>query len=146
MRTVILLRHADIDPGPAPYHLPLNAAGQERAQALAHTLGEAGITRIFVSQALRPQQTVAPLVERLGLQTQSTPSPPQAAQQILAGQEDGVVLVAGHSDTVPAIIGALGAAAPVPILHGHDDLFVVVVAAPDRAEVIRLKYGRPSPA
>jgi phosphohistidine phosphatase SixA len=145
MRTVILLRHADIDvpSGPASDEWPLNAAGQERARALAHVAGDAGITGIFVSDALRTAQTVQPLAARLSLQPRPTPPPVQLAQVLMG--EAGAALIAGHSNTVPAMIAALGAASPVQSVSGHDDLFVVTVRAPGDVHLVCLKYGAPTP-
>lgn len=145
MTTVILLRHADVDPHPAghaPDDWPLNAAGRKRAKELARVVGHAGVRAIFVSPALRTHQTVEPLAQRLGLTPRMTPDDPEvAAAQILAEAAGGTVLVAGHSNTVPAIIDALGAASPVQAVSGHDDLFVVTVCGPGQAHVVRLKYG-----
>lgn len=148
MKTIVLLRHADVDPpiGPAPDDLPLNAAGRERAETLAQVLGDTGVTRIFVSAALRTQQTVAPLAARLALQPEQTPFPvsSQFVQQVLSGPDGDVVLFAGHSNTVPQMITALGASFPGPPIHGHDDLFIVTIADSGEAHAVRLKYGAPS--
>jgi phosphohistidine phosphatase SixA len=144
VKTVVLLRHADIDPPPdepAPVNWPLNAAGKVRAQALAHVVGAAGVTVIYVSEALRTQQTVAPLAAKLGLAPKQTPPAAALAQQILSANVGGAVLVAGHSNTVPEMIQALGAPFPGSPIQGHDDLFVVTVVSADTASAIRLKYG-----
>jgi phosphohistidine phosphatase SixA len=146
MKTVILLRHADIDPppGPAPIDWPLNTAGQARAQTLVHVAGSAGVTEIFVSDALRTQQTVAPLTAKLGLQPKEAASTQEVIHELLAGSASDVVLVAGHSDTVPEIINGLGAVFPGPAIQGHDDQFLVAVAA-GSASAVRLKYGPATP-
>ncbi len=145
MKTIILLRHADIDtpPEPAPLHWPLNVAGLVRAQTLIHVVGHAGIAAIYVSEALRTQQTVAPLAAKLGLAPRGTPGTPQLVQQVLA-DERRVILIAGHSNTVPEIIAAFGAPFAEPEISGHDNLFVVTVVEPGKANVVRLKYGNPS--
>ena len=143
MKTVILLRHADVDVtvGPAPETLPLNAAGVARAHALVHVAGDAGVTAMFASPAKRTQQTLKPLAEKLGLQV-SIPNSQQAlVQDALSNQSGAVVLIAGHSNTVPQIITALGALFVVPTLQGHDDLFVVTVMVSGHASLVHLKYG-----
>ena len=59
----------------------------------------------------------------------------------------GVVLVVGHSNTIPAIVTALGAPQPPPICDSeYDDLYVVTLAPNAPAHVIRARYGAPSPA
>jgi broad specificity phosphatase PhoE len=147
MKTVLLLRHADINPpnGPAPDDWPLNAEGQARAEARAHVDGAAGVTALFVSAALRTQQTAAPLASELGLQSEQVPpSFPQLVQQVLSDESGNVVLIVGHSNTVPQMINALGAPFVGPPVHGHDDLFVVTVVELNTASVVRLKYGNRS--
>jgi broad specificity phosphatase PhoE len=148
VRTVLLLRHADIDPPPSPTpdSWPLNAAGQARAETLAHVAGGAGVTTIYVSPALRTQQTAAPTAAKLGLQQRQVPATlPQLVQQVLSEATNAVVLIVGHSNTIPQMITALGAAFAGPPIQGHDDLFVVTVVGPGTAGGDRLKYGRPTP-
>jgi phosphohistidine phosphatase SixA len=146
MTTVLLVRHADIDLPPGSNDPPLNAAGMERANVLVHVAGTAGIATVFTSPRIRTKQTVAPLVARLGIQPREVPLPHIFAQEILSGMAGGVVLVSGHSDTVPQMIDAL-VAPPPSFLIGpteFDNLFVVTVVSPGLASVLRLKYGRPS--
>src|SRR5262245_12370191 len=108
MRTVVLLRHADIDPPPetVPDDWPLNAKGKARAKTLAHVAGNAGVTAIYVSEALRTQQTVAPLAAKLGLEPKVSQGPPtpEGIKQVLTGSGDGTIVIAGHSNTIPEMI------------------------------------------
>ena len=59
----------------------------------------------------------------------------------------GAVLVVGHSDTVPAIVGALGG----PVLERlcepteYASLFTVVLADGAAVSLARSWYGRPDP-
>ena len=142
MKTVILLRHADVDAhaGPAPDTQPLNAAGRARAQALAHAVGAAGVSVIYVSAASRTQETVAPLAAGLGVAPVITPGPAAFAAAVASAGSGAVILVAGHSNTVPALIAGLGAVSPVALVEGQDDLFVVTLGA--GARVLRLKKAR----
>ncbi len=107
--TVILVRHAEklVDGTDDP---ALSELGHKRAAALAGLVQAAGVTRIFATEFRRTQETVAPACERL-----KTTSEPYAARESeafaarLAGMDDGAcVLAAGHSNTVPAIVRALG--------------------------------------
>lgn len=137
---VLAVRHADIDlprTGPDP---DLNAAGRLRAEALARMAGGAGVTAVLTSELRRTRQTAAPLAGRLGLTPQLTPDPAVVAQRVRAGELGAVVLVAGHSDTVPEILVALGAAPPPPISEAEfDNLYVAAVSA-DTARVLHLRY------
>jgi hypothetical protein len=56
------------------------------------------------------------------------------------------VLVVGHSNTVPAIVEALGAKRPGAICDSrYDDMFVVIVAGDGKASVVHSTYGEASP-
>jgi phosphohistidine phosphatase SixA len=146
VRTVLLLRHADVDepPNGAPEDWPLNEAGRARAETLARVAGAAGITAIYTSEALRTKQTAAPLAAKLGLEPNEVPPTPELTQQLLSAGAGGAVLIVGHSDTVPEMIQGLGASFPGPPIQGHDDLFVVTVIEASKASAVRLKYGAPS--
>ena len=63
------------------------------------------------------------------------------------GHAGETVVVAGHSNTLPAIIAALGGPAGVEIADDDfDDLFVVTVPCGGDARVVRLRYGATSPS
>src|SRR5688572_3930448 len=99
-----LVRHADIDLPPLSNDPPLSAAGRRRAADLAHIAGESGVSAVFTSAFRRTIQTVEPLVARLGLLARPVPPPPVLAQQVTAGALGSVVVVAGHSNTIPQMI------------------------------------------
>ena len=140
MITVLLVRHADIDLPPGSSNPPLNAKGRARADTVAHIAGDAGVTAVFTSSFTRTKQTAEPLAARLGLQPQVAPPPLTFAQQVVSGTLGDVIVVAGHSDTVPQMIAALGAAPPTIGEREFDNLFVVAVAQSAEAGVVRLKY------
>ncbi len=147
MKTIILLRHADINPppGPASDTLPLNALGQARASTLAHVLGNAGVTAVFTSPARRTQQTAEPLAAKLGLQIQVPSGPAQTIQNALSDLAGPVVLIVGHSNTVPQLITGFGVPFSATLIHGHDDLFILTVVEQSKASLVHLKYGAPTP-
>jgi hypothetical protein len=56
------------------------------------------------------------------------------------------VLVVGHSNTVPAIIEALGAVRPPPICDvEYDNLYVVTISQNKPATLVRAKFGARTP-
>jgi phosphohistidine phosphatase SixA len=144
MITVLLVRHADIDLPPISADPALNSDGQARAEALAHVARSAAVSSVFTSEFARTKQTVQPLADQLGLQPREVPKRPDLlAQQILSGQFGDMVLIAGHSNTVPQIISALGAEAVTPISEREfDNLFVVIVFQPDKVGLVHLRYGK----
>jgi broad specificity phosphatase PhoE len=146
MITVVLVRHADIDLPPRSGDPPLNAAGRRRAEALAHVIGPAGATSLFTSTFLRTVQTMRPLATQTGLVPQPVPTPDVWAQQVVAEALGEVVVVVGHSNTIPEMLEALGVPSPAPIGEREfDNLFVAAVAGPGNAHVTHLKYGKPPP-
>lgn len=141
---VIVIRHAERDPGTDP---PLNAAGQARAQALAHVAGVASVTAIYATEFQRTQQTVAPLAAARSL----TPVRWTAddvtglVRDIRANHRGEVVLVCAHSETVHAIVNALAGTAEPPIGGTQfDHFYVVVIPRSGWARAVHLKYGAPT--
>ena len=147
--TVILVRHAEKAAAPAD-DPPLTEAGQARAQALMAIAREAGVTAIVTTQFARTRGTAEPAATALKI----TPDVVRAgggthAQEVartVMTHAGGVVLVVGHSNTVPAIVAALGAPQPPPICDSsYDDLYIVTVPASGPARAIHARYGEPSP-
>jgi phosphohistidine phosphatase SixA len=140
--TVLAVRHADVDLPPDGPDPDLNAAGRRRAEALARLAGSAGVTAIRTSRFRRTQQTVEPLAELLGVTPRVAPAAAELAQRVRAAELGDVVVVAGHSNTVPELLGALGVET-VPVIGEteFDNLFVVTVLPASGAGLLRLRYG-----
>jgi broad specificity phosphatase PhoE len=146
--TVILVRHAEkADDGDDP---DLTEAGRARAKALAYTLGELEIKAVYATQYMRTQETARPLAESLGLGVTvvqaSSDYVGEMASLIRHEHAGEIVVVVSHSNTVPAIIDALGAG-PAPAIadHEYDDLFVVTIEPDGRSNMLRLRYGVETP-
>ena len=145
--TIILVRHAEkADTTSDPV---LSAAGTARAGALADSLAHSGIAGIVVTQLQRTRLTAQPLASRLGLVPvvvqAGAPGVDHAAavaaliRDHFAGK---TVLVVGHSNTVPAIIRALGVTDVVTIPDWeYDDMFTVRTDATGRATLARSRFG-----
>jgi len=145
-KLVLLVRHAERADGGAaspsmtsPADPPLSAAGEARAQRLATMLADAGITAIFVTEFKRTQDTAKPLAARLNLSPQVSASGDAAAlvAKIKAEHSRGVVLIVGHSNTVPALIKAYGGPDVKIADPEYDNLFVVV---PETGAMTRIRY------
>lgn len=125
--TVYLVRHAEKQSGSNP-DPDLTAEGRARADALADLLAGRGIDEVVASQFLRTQQTVQPLAERLGLTVEVVDAAEGEvlAERLRSAPGGRRVVVAGHSNTVPALIGLLGVEETVEIPDDrYGDLFVV---------------------
>ena len=145
--TVILIRHAEKNIEPDNPDPDLSPAGQARAQELVRMFGDAGINAIYATQYKRTQQTVKPLADRLGLPINQVNSKNTAdlVAQIQAQHAGQVIFVAGHNNTVPEIIAALGGPTfPVIPETEFDNLYIVTVYRTGKAKVVKLKYGSPT--
>lgn len=149
--TVFVLRHAEKDPRGDARDPALSEPGTARARALARLVAPAHPQHLFASEYQRTQRTLAPLSEALGTKVESRPAQDTAglARELRALPPGSVSVVAGHSNTVPALVEALG---------GHierlekgqlaessfERLFVVTLPPPDSSlstSVVELAYG-----
>jgi phosphohistidine phosphatase SixA len=149
---VLLVRHAE-KADPTAQDPPLSAVGEARARALAQALADAGVTAVITTQRRRTSDTARPLADALGLAIEKVPrggTGPEHAKATARAVErhrGGVVLVVGHSDTVPAIIAALGGPRMPDICDSaYGNLFVVLLDGHGAARLIRSTYGAPDPA
>jgi broad specificity phosphatase PhoE len=144
--TVYVVRHAEKLNADAD--TPLSPAGEHRAVALAERLSDAGVQRIYATNFQRTQRTVAQVAERNGLEVEQVDAGAVEALVARIKTEDlgKVVLVAGHSNTVPAIVQALSGMAVEPMPEERfDRLFKVKLVAGGAATVDEMRYGAPTP-
>jgi phosphohistidine phosphatase SixA len=142
--TVILVRHAEKRIEPSNPNPDLSEAGKARAQELVRILKDAGVTAIYATQYGRTQQTVQPLATALSLPVNQIDSgqTPRLVEEITTRHAGGVVFVAGHNNTVPAAIAALGGPNYPTIPEAeYDNMFVVTIYRVGSAKVVKLKYG-----
>ncbi len=104
-----VVRHLQKESGEDP---GLTEEGRRCAASLAAQLADSGVTAVYASTTRRARETGAPLATRLGLAVSEYDprDTPGLAGQV--GAQPGSVLVVGHSNTVPAIVEALGGARP----------------------------------
>lgn len=144
LTTIILVRHAEKNIEPNNPNPDLSPAGRARAEELVRVLRNAGVTTIFATQYGRTQQTVQPLATALALPVKQVDSKNTAelVRQITVDHRGGVVFLAGHNNTVPEIIKALGGETfPTIPETQYDNLFVVSIYTSGKAKTVRLKYG-----
>lgn len=115
-QTVVLVRHAEkVDASRDPV---LSEAGTARARALAEDFGAEGPDLVLVSPRRRTSLTAQPTVEAFGAPVRVMPLDEGTQAHVaatlaeIAGlSPDDLVLIVGHSDTIPALVRALGAEA-----------------------------------
>lgn len=147
-QTVIMVRHAEkADQSADPV---LSEAGQARAEALAARLSTVSVDLILTSPLQRTGLTAAPVAEANGLQLQAislegvTEAHVAAVvERIKAQPEDTIVLVVGHSNTIPLIARALGQSTPDMADCEYDRLLTIQL---ERHSVLGVttRYGAPS--
>ena len=144
---VILVRHAErattpaADPG-------LTTEGTQRARDLATVLAGTHVDVIVTTQFKRTQLTAAPVAEKSGARSIIVPtgerrahadSVAAAVRGVAAGE---AVLVVGHSNTIPAIIAALGGPQLPDLCDAqYSNLFVLVYAGTAPPRFIQSGYG-----
>lgn len=147
---VVLVRHAERAAAPASDPV-LTTAGEARAMALRDALAAAGVSAIVTTHLQRTQLTARPLADSLRL----TPiivgagAPLQAhldsvAAAVMRQPAGAVVLVVGHSNTVPGIVRALGGPALPDLCDSeYASLFVLSYGGGPRPRLVRATYGAP---
>jgi broad specificity phosphatase PhoE len=145
--TVIVVRHAEKKIEPNNPDPDLTPEGEARAKEIARMFGGAGINTIYATQFKRTQETVKPLSDQTGV----TPAILQAnqtdelAKQILTTHRGQTIFVAGHNNTVPALVSTLsGDSYPVIPESEYDNLYIITIYRFGKAKVIKLKYGNQS--
>lgn len=107
--TFVLVRHAE-KATDDPRDPVLTPEGMVRAQRLADSLRDTGLSAVYATGYRRTQQTAAPTAQGHGLEvtTYDAKQPaPEFAALLRQRHTDDSVLVVGHSNTVPDIASAL---------------------------------------
>lgn len=144
--TFIVIRHAEkVDESRDP---DLSEAGRVRAAQLATLLRRRRPDALYTTGFQRTRQTLAPLSQALGTlpRTYDARQPAEAFAAALKGAHPrGTVVVAGHSNTVPAIVAALCGCATAPMRDSEfDRLSIVRLDARGNAELQVTRYGAES--
>lgn len=148
--TIIFVRHAEqtnheeADP-------PLSDAGRRRVAELTRQLVDAdvvaGIDAIYATPFKRSTETAAELSERLDLPINiyDANDTEMVLEEILKNYKGKIILVVGHSNTVPELIANLGASKKVPpIARGEfDNIYIISIPWFGKTKTIRLRYGEP---
>lgn len=106
--------------------------------------GDSGIAAIYATQYKRTQQTVKPLADKLNLPVTQIEAKKTAdlVKQIRARNTGQVIFIAGHNNSVPEIIAAMGGP-QLPIIPEteYDNLYILTVYKDGSAKLLKMKYG-----
>ena len=148
--TVIFVRHAEKSTMPVD-DPDLSPAGQRRVAELVRQLSDAdviqGIDAVYSTPFRRTEQTARPVAEALGLELFNyDPADTEAIMEYIVREHKGkIILVVGHSNTLPALIGNMGASKRVPEIaeNEYDNIYIVSIPWFGKTKTIRLRYGEP---
>ena len=146
---IVLVRHAEKGAQPAN-DPPLTEDGAARANALAAALADANIQAIIATPTLRTQSTAKPLAEARGLAVETVALGPKnvhvkAVAAAALAHRGQAVLVVGHSNTIPAIISALGGPVLADLCDSQYAMLYTVVIDGKKVRLIRSTFGTPTP-
>lgn len=143
-KTVVLVRHAEKSTND-PRDPDLSEAGVERARELARVLEGAGVTHLYASEFKRTRQTLEPLSLFSGaaVQVVSARQPKAALSALRELPRGSVAVVAGHSNTVPALVADLVGEEQAELSESqYDRLYVVTMWGDKRkSSLVELRYG-----
>jgi broad specificity phosphatase PhoE len=123
---IYLVRHAEkVDDSRDP---ELSDAGRARAVALTEFFAEIHVDAVFATEYQRTRDTVAGIAQARDLEVTVHPARDSAGlAEKLTAMDGQTTVIAGHSNTVPAIIAALGGPT-LEIDHSdYENLFLVVL-------------------
>ncbi len=146
---VILVRHGEKAAAPAA-DPPLTEAGVARAKALSAALANTVVQAAITTELTRTRETAQPLVDAQHLTPEIVHTGPAAAHakavaDAVRAHTGQTVLVVGHSNTVPAIIAALGGPKLPDICDSQYSNFFVLILHDNKADLVTSSYGAPSP-
>jgi len=145
--TVIVVREVEMAPGGAA-DAALSAAGQSRAELLAHMFGDPRlkdhVDALYASPTRGAQATVRPLAERLGTQpvVVSRDDPRALARRVLREHRGGRILVVAHGNAARDLAAVLSGVTDIPPVLPTDfgTLYIVTVPRIGRANLLSLEY------
>jgi broad specificity phosphatase PhoE len=145
----IVIRHAEKENAGSDPNL--SSEGKLRAEELKNLLKEVDVNTIYTTAFKRTRQTAVPLADDKGITiTEYDAYQPvkKFAENVLLSNRGKIVVIVGHSDTVPEIVKALSnnTSTHVSISDSqYDNLFIVNNSGTGTASVIHKKYGKSTP-
>ena len=143
-QSVILVRHAELGDaaGIDAKAVPLSSDGQARAERLAKMLERSGVKAVYATDYQRTRATAGPTAKLLQHEVMvvSQDNPQEFVDRLRKEHAGDVVLVVGHSDTVPGIIKALGVGEDARFDKQDFGNFFVVTPKAGSASLLRLRY------
>ena len=107
----------------------------------------AGIDAIYSTPYIRSLETARPLADQLDLPINSyaADDTEEILDTILKNHKGKIILVIGHSNTIPVLIANLGASKKVPAIaqYEFDNIYIISIPLFGKTKTIRLRIGEP---
>ncbi len=140
---VYLVRHAE-KANDGTDDPPLAIAGRIRVQTLKALLADVGLTHVHTTDWKRTRDTARPFAEEAGVELALYD--PRELETLAAGiiATPGRHLVAGHSNTTPRLVAALGGESGGEIDElEYDRLYILVIEPGGSTVTTLLRFGEP---
>ncbi|MCZ6835928.1 MAG: nuclear transport factor 2 family protein [Planctomycetota bacterium] len=139
-RTIVVVRHAEKVSGPDPV---LSETGKARVLRLQLLFDEWEFGQVFSSDYNRTRETAQPFATHSKLELKLyDPGDPHSLVELMKSDDSGSpVFVAGHSNTVPALLRAMGLDEVSDMSdREYDHVFIVRLDELGRASLTHLRF------
>lgn len=148
--TIIFVRHAE-ELSIQEDNSSLTREGKIRSAELARQLVDAdviaGVDAIYSTSYLYSKETAYPLSQALNIPIEiyDIGDTELIIEDIIKLYKGKIILVVGHSSTIPLMIGNMGASKVVPRINDneYDNIYLVSIPWFGKTKTIRLRYGLP---
>lgn len=138
--TFILVRHAEKgndgtdDPD-------LKPEGHERAGRLAALLKHTAVSAVYATRYKRTKHTVAPLAQEKGLEVQVyDAAKPEVIEAMISRHAGGIVVIGGHSNTIPQIANLLTGKDDYKTFPDTDYGNILIIPVLERGKTARVTW------
>lgn len=139
-RVVVVVRHAE--KVSEERDAALSPVGHARAACLAKVLADLGVTHAFHTEFQRTRDTVGPMAAAASVVPEVIPADAKDAWVgKLRGLPPGsIAVVAGHSNSIPGLVAALGAGEVTVEHDAYDWMFVIALPDADPPTLLKTHY------
>lgn len=148
--TIIFVRHAE-ESSSQDDNSSLTIEGEARSAELARQLVDAdvisGVDAIYSTSFQYTKDTALPVSKALNIPIEiyDISDTELIIEDIIKQHKGKIILVVGHSNTLPLMIGNMGASKDVPKINDneYDNIYLVSIPWFGKTKTIRLRYGLP---
>lgn len=148
--TIIFVRHAE-ESSLNEEKSSLTKEGEIRSAELARQLVDAdviaGVDAIYSTSFQYSKQTALPISKALNIPIEiyDISDTELIIEDIIKQHKGKIILVVGHNNTIPLMIGNMGASKDVPKIEDneYDNIYLVSIPWFGKTKTIRLRYGVP---